>query len=402
VVDRPFFSILLPTKNRSHLVGYAIRSVLLQDFADFEIVVCDNDDDASSTRLVVEGFLGDARIRYLRTGDLDMVQNWTRALNASRGRNVILLEDKMVFYPGALASIRERVNRSPSGVVVWRTDVVEDASAKAFLIQIPDSGERIMRSEEVLSVMSRDVMKLWQYLPRGLCCCTPAELIYSIQEKTGEPYYEIYSPDFVAAVKLLANIDEYLLWDRSLQLVVSSRVGNGRNVSSKRDTDCSYYKGKSPLVIKSDYVDVKNPLIVANSIANDFRRQTSKYGGRLLGYPIAQADYVRMMVKELAKEVLRTRRVTWMVKDFFQLIMSGRSPLHNFVIMVGTAVGLLWRVACKKNLPEGGARRPVRRILTVDGDPMDVVQAFLDGRATLGIVQPFTTGAAVPGKKGIL
>ena len=58
---RPFFSIVIPTKNRSFLVGYAIQSVRRQSFDDYEIVIADND-DTEETRQVVGGFQ-DPRIR---------------------------------------------------------------------------------------------------------------------------------------------------------------------------------------------------------------------------------------------------------------------------------------------------------------------------------------------------
>jgi glycosyltransferase involved in cell wall biosynthesis len=43
-VSEPFFSIAIPTKNRSDRVGNAIKSVLGQTFTDVEVVVCDNSD----------------------------------------------------------------------------------------------------------------------------------------------------------------------------------------------------------------------------------------------------------------------------------------------------------------------------------------------------------------------
>ena len=57
--DRPLFSIVIPTYNRSDLVQGAVRSVLGQTFDDFEVVVSDNcsQDD---TREVIEGFRGSA------------------------------------------------------------------------------------------------------------------------------------------------------------------------------------------------------------------------------------------------------------------------------------------------------------------------------------------------------
>ena len=41
-VATPTVSVIIPTYNRAHLVGRAIRSVLNQTFQDFEIIVVDD------------------------------------------------------------------------------------------------------------------------------------------------------------------------------------------------------------------------------------------------------------------------------------------------------------------------------------------------------------------------
>lgn len=61
---RPSVSVIIPTYNREHTIGLAIRSVLEQTFQDFEIIVVD-DNSTDGTRGIIEGFR-DPRIRYLR------------------------------------------------------------------------------------------------------------------------------------------------------------------------------------------------------------------------------------------------------------------------------------------------------------------------------------------------
>ena len=62
--NKPKVSVIIPTYNRSHLVGRAIQSVLNQTFTDFELIIVD-DASTDNTKEVVESFNA-PRIRYIR------------------------------------------------------------------------------------------------------------------------------------------------------------------------------------------------------------------------------------------------------------------------------------------------------------------------------------------------
>jgi len=60
----PTVSVIIPTYNRAHLVGRAIKSVLEQTYQDFELIVID-DASTDNTEEVVKSF-NDERIKYLK------------------------------------------------------------------------------------------------------------------------------------------------------------------------------------------------------------------------------------------------------------------------------------------------------------------------------------------------
>ncbi len=64
IKHNPTVNVIIPTYNRAHFVGRAIKSVLNQTYQDFEIIV---DDDASidNTEEVVKSF-NDGLIKYIR------------------------------------------------------------------------------------------------------------------------------------------------------------------------------------------------------------------------------------------------------------------------------------------------------------------------------------------------
>ena len=74
--ETPLVSIVLPTYKRARVLPHAIRSVLAQTYANWELIVVD-DNSPDDTAQVVAGFT-DQRIRYVKN---DPNLKLPRALN---------------------------------------------------------------------------------------------------------------------------------------------------------------------------------------------------------------------------------------------------------------------------------------------------------------------------------
>lgn len=116
---RPFFSILVPTRNRAGLLcDSALPSVLRQTWADFEIVVCDNASaDDTGARVAA---LGDARLRYVRSDDWIPKEHFFEfALRQARGEFSLLFFDDDVMQAHALASAHRLLAGSGADSLVF-------------------------------------------------------------------------------------------------------------------------------------------------------------------------------------------------------------------------------------------------------------------------------------------
>ena len=85
--NRPTVSVIIPTYNRAHLLGRAIKSVLNQTYKDFELIVVD-DGSTDDTEKVVGNFK-DERIRYIsleKNMGAGVARN--RGIEASRGKYI--------------------------------------------------------------------------------------------------------------------------------------------------------------------------------------------------------------------------------------------------------------------------------------------------------------------------
>lgn len=111
----PFFSVIIPTRNRAGLLDQAIGSVLGQTFTDFELlVVDDHSTDDTQTRLA--GY-DDPRLTYFLN---DHSRGGAGARNAgiarTRGQWITFLDDDDIWLPQKLERQYEKITAVSSDI----------------------------------------------------------------------------------------------------------------------------------------------------------------------------------------------------------------------------------------------------------------------------------------------
>lgn len=102
----PFFSIVIPTKNRKDYLVRAIRSVEKQIFKDFEIVVVDDGSNYSVEDLLCSLRLKNIRV-YRNSHSLGVSGSRNVGINKSSGKWVIFLDDDDEYLPETLSRRHE-------------------------------------------------------------------------------------------------------------------------------------------------------------------------------------------------------------------------------------------------------------------------------------------------------
>jgi glycosyltransferase involved in cell wall biosynthesis len=105
----PFFSIVIPSYNRAHIIGATINSVLEQTFSDFELIIVD-DGSTDDTKQVIERY-NDQRIRYIyqQNGERGKARN--NGVNQSNGKYIFFLDSDDIIYPNHLALANEQLTK---------------------------------------------------------------------------------------------------------------------------------------------------------------------------------------------------------------------------------------------------------------------------------------------------
>lgn len=112
----PLVSIVLPTYKRAHVLPHAMRSVLAQTYANWELIVVD-DHSPDDTAQVVAAF-GDPRIRYTRNDpNLKLPRTLNRGHALARGDYLTWTSDDNLYAPGAIEAMVGRLRRGDCDLV---------------------------------------------------------------------------------------------------------------------------------------------------------------------------------------------------------------------------------------------------------------------------------------------
>jgi len=140
---KPAVSVIIPTFNRAEQLPRAIRSVLTQAWADFELLVVDDGSTDETSELLAR--LDDRRVRCLRQENQGVSSARNLGLRHARGRLVTFLDSDDEAHPDWLAVIAAAAQEPTVGVVTVGAQV-------AITREVPAKGRTEASFREKVSV----------------------------------------------------------------------------------------------------------------------------------------------------------------------------------------------------------------------------------------------------------
>lgn len=127
-------SVVVPAYNNARDIEATLRSILAQDYQDFEVVVADHS-SSDGTNQILKRFAGDARVRVLDptpTGG-GALANWNRVSQHARGELIKLVCGDDLLSPQALRLQVAAFDAHPSAVFVASRRNLVDATGNELL-----------------------------------------------------------------------------------------------------------------------------------------------------------------------------------------------------------------------------------------------------------------------------
>jgi glycosyltransferase involved in cell wall biosynthesis len=149
----PKISVCIPTFNGAPTIRETIESVLLQTWADFELIVCD--DSSSDSTLEIVQLFNDQRIKIVKNLKIGSVaDNWNHAMSHCQSDLIKIMGQDDLLYPKCLQielALFEKFAKSNPSFIYSNRDIVFQNGTKLFKPQTgKKTGARLRQSELLL------------------------------------------------------------------------------------------------------------------------------------------------------------------------------------------------------------------------------------------------------------
>lgn len=114
-----FFSIILPTYNRAHLINKAINSVLSQTYTNWELIVVD-DGSTDNTKEVVSNYK-DERIKYIYQENAERSAARNNGINHAQGDWICFLDSDDEYLDDHLEQLEKEIKKQKFSVGLYLT-----------------------------------------------------------------------------------------------------------------------------------------------------------------------------------------------------------------------------------------------------------------------------------------
>ncbi|MCC5651560.1 glycosyltransferase family 2 protein [Nostoc sp. XA013] len=118
-------TIAIPTYNRSELLKFSLKSVLSQNYSDYQVLVLDNASD-DDTEAVVRSF-SDSRIIYVRNEtNIGLFRNFQRAIEINHSPYLSFLPDDDILLPNFIGESVLALDKHPhAGLSVAQAELID-------------------------------------------------------------------------------------------------------------------------------------------------------------------------------------------------------------------------------------------------------------------------------------
>lgn len=240
----PRFTVIIPQKDRAEYLVHTLRTCMIQDYPNFEIIVSDDCSSDDSVRVVRDLMQVDRRIKlFAHERHLGMRENFEFALNQVAPGYVIALGGDDGLVPGCITRMHEILRTTRRELLTWPLAgfTYPDRPGGENIVYIErrkDRGVRFLRSSEFLSTIARtfryQVSECPMFYMKGVASTA---LIDRVKARTPDgTFYVCPTPDGFSGIVLAGEVEDFAFTDEPLSIGGTTIKSQGINYQ-KTDGD---------------------------------------------------------------------------------------------------------------------------------------------------------------------
>lgn len=245
----PFFSVIIPQKDRAEYLVHTLRTCMLQDYPNFEVIVSDDCSTDNSVEMVQKLIKIDSRIRlFAHKEHLGMRDNFEFALNQVQPGYVIALGGDDGLTPGCIWRMYEILQKTGKQLLTWTPATfcypdpnADDQRNIFYLKRKRNKGVKIMKSTDFLNKIAKtfryQIDECPMFYMKGVAS---TEIVNKVKSRTQDhSFYYCPTPDGFSGVVLAGEVEDYAFTYEPLSIVGSTIKSQGLNY---RKTDAKSKK----------------------------------------------------------------------------------------------------------------------------------------------------------------
>ena len=234
----PKFSVIIPQKDRAEYLVHTLRTCMIQDYPNFEIIVSDDCSVDNSVEVANSLAAIDCRIKvFAHKEHLGMRDNFEFALNQVKTGYVMALGGDDGLVPGAIWKMYTILKDTGRELLAWSPanftyPVSNDTVHNIFLVhRKKNKSLQIIKSSDFLnkiaSSFNYQIDECPMFYVKGIASI---DLINRVKHRTNDGcFYYCPTPDGFSGVVLAGEVEDYAYTNEPLSLFGSTIKSQGQN-----------------------------------------------------------------------------------------------------------------------------------------------------------------------------
>ncbi len=230
----PYFTVIIPNKNRAKYLYHTLRTCMMQNYEPFEVLVSDDDSTDNAREVVEDASRIDSRIRYISPGKgVGMRDNFEFALRQVKPGFVIALGGDDGLLPDGIQGMWEVLRDTGMDLLAWPAPAysypnVTGANGQLAIyhrrgLKIIDSHEFLCRQAKNLHYTS-DIESPMFYV-KGVAS---TKLIDRVRSRSVDGrFYSCPTPDGYSGIVLAGEVSHYAFSGKPFSIFGSSPASQG-------------------------------------------------------------------------------------------------------------------------------------------------------------------------------